>query len=218
VYLTVTQNGIENPLSENVSAARFISRGAPSSVAGTTSYTTAVGQGFKTFTAASTGATNDVVGAGLCHSLPFNTSGAYFTGLNENASLNMVVKMIVEFSPGSGQGDLSRLATPSAPLDSRALELYAEAISFLPVGVPVGENEHGDWYRKVLRAIEQAAPVIGMGFAEIPGASAAGTAIGAGAGALERYLQKRDDAKAKQKELKKATPNSQPGMKTGKSK
>lgn len=94
--------------------------------------------------------------------IPINTAGMYFTGLSEQTTLRLKVKIYVERAPTPEEPDLVVLATPSAGYDIKALQLYARAINTLAVAVPVGDNASGDWWKSVLDVVAIAAPVIGM--------------------------------------------------------
>lgn len=92
---------------------------------------------------------------------PMDTSGAYFTGLSNSTTLTIKLKVYIERAPTHTEADLAVLATPSAGLDTRALELYSMAINQIPVGVTVAENGLGDWFRTVMSVVRKVAPTIG---------------------------------------------------------
>lgn len=87
------------------------------------------------------------------HLNSLETSGAYFTGLSEETTLTLVMRAYVEIMPYHDR-TLVPLATPSAAYDPMALELYSQTLRTLPVGVPVGENAAGDWFKRVGRALK----------------------------------------------------------------
>lgn len=134
--------------------------------------------------------------------IPINTSGLYFSGLSVATTLRVKVKLYVERAPTPEEPDLVVLATPSAGYDIRALQLYARAINTLAVGVPVGYNAAGDWWRTVLDVISTAAPVIGMALTPtFPVAPFIAASVGATAKAIRmvagdaRQRQQRKDKK-----------------------
>lgn len=80
---------------------------------------------------------------------PYNTTGAYFTGLSPQTTLQVNVKWILETAPGP-RSTFATLAQPSPHYDPLALELYSEMCSRLPVAVPFDENPDGEWFQTVL--------------------------------------------------------------------
>jgi hypothetical protein len=96
--------------------------------------------------------------------LPFNTAGVFFTGLSNSTTLRLKMKVYVESAPGFLDTSLSVLATPSAPYDAKALELYSWALGVLPAAVHVSENAMGDWWKRVLGVLGSAAPQVGKFF------------------------------------------------------
>jgi len=78
--------------------------------------------------------------------IPFNTAGAYFTGLSPQSVLKINYNVFIERFPSELDTDLIVLATPSASFDPTALDAYAECMKRMPVGVPVSENGFGDWF------------------------------------------------------------------------
>lgn len=79
----------------------------------------------------------------------FNQFGAYFTGLSQQTTLDVVWHYIVERFPYATSTDLVTMASNSCPYDPRALELYSKTVWHLPVGVWVEENGLGDWICEV---------------------------------------------------------------------
>jgi hypothetical protein len=98
----------------------------------------------------------------------FAYSGAIFDGLNTaNGSLTVTSRIFYEVFPQSSiLSPYLTIATPSPPFDANAFMLYAQALDLLPVGVPVGENNAGDWFRRVGKALGSAArflaPAVGL--------------------------------------------------------
>jgi hypothetical protein len=82
-------------------------------------------------------------------SAPFNTTGAYFTGLSSDTTLQINMKIILESAPGPNS-TLATLAEPSPSYDPEALRIYSNLVSELPVGVPFTQNPDGEWFRTVL--------------------------------------------------------------------
>jgi len=82
-------------------------------------------------------------------SLPFNQSGAYFTGLSEQTMLTLTARFLVEVFP-TPYSSLYALARPSPPYDPRVGELLNVLMADLHPGYPVGMNAKGDFFKKVL--------------------------------------------------------------------
>lgn len=104
---------------------------------------------------------------------PFNQSGAYFTGLSQQTTLNLTAVWYIERFPSSEDTDLCVLAKPAPTLDVKAQQVYGAAITSLPPGVTVSENGLGDWFASaVSKVADFVSPVAGL----IPGG---GLAVGA---------------------------------------
>lgn len=140
-------------------------------------------------------------------------SGVFLTGLANTASFKVRVRVYVERAPLMDEIDLVPLATPSAAYDAKALELYSQLVSCLPVAVPVDFNAKGDWWRWILKAVGALAPGIGMALTPVfgPGAAAIGNSLGGIARGINQNLIKMDTApiinnKQKQKFREKVVP------------
>lgn len=88
---------------------------------------------------------------------PMNTSGVFLTGLHNNTTLTIKVRVYVERAPGTSQPDLAALASPSAPYDANVLDLYSSVLSQLPVAVDFASNGLGDWWRAAMSVISTVA-------------------------------------------------------------
>lgn len=91
---------------------------------------------------------------------PYNTSGAYFTGLSPQTTLQVNVKYLIEAVPDP-RSPFVTLAENSPDYDPEALRLYSELVTRLPVGVPVDENPDGEWFRTVLGTLGQISHMAG---------------------------------------------------------
>jgi hypothetical protein len=98
--------------------------------------------------------------------IPFGLSGAYFTGLDNAATLVLNVAYYVEQFPDY-QSALHRLTHASCPQDNMALEFYTKIARVMPVGVPVNDNFLGAFIsgianiaRTVLPRLVQGARVV----------------------------------------------------------
>jgi len=79
----------------------------------------------------------------------FNPFGAYFTGLSNQTTLDVVWHYIVERFPNATNTDLVTMASNSCPFDPKALELYSRTSWHLPTGCWVEDNGLGDWICEV---------------------------------------------------------------------
>lgn len=197
VYATISQNSTENPIKVASTCLTILSNvdhpdGAATDMAirsPTVLVTNNVGPSLSNVVPKVTQLT------------PFDTTGAYFTGLSEQTTLCIKVRYYVERAPTHTESALAVLATPSAGLDTKALEIYSLAISQLPVAVPVSENALGDWFRTVLNVVKTVSGgASGLLGAVVPGAQQIGTGVNMVAGALESLLR------PKKKEKRNATP------------
>jgi hypothetical protein len=127
-----------------------------------------------------------------CKPLAFHTGGAYFTGLSDQTTLQLTVRLLIENSPTTFNPQLVVLTQPAADYDPLAIEIYKKAAVHLPVGVPVGENASGDFWDKVLGIIATVSPTLST----IAGFGPLGSAIGAGATSLSKWRNNRDKAQA----------------------
>jgi len=91
----------------------------------------------------------------------FDFNGCYITGLTSQSTLQVNWNVYVQRFPTNDDIDLVVLANPSPERDNVALDFYTHAVQNLPVGVPVGANGLGDWFRDALAtASDFIAPVL----------------------------------------------------------
>jgi hypothetical protein len=122
---------------------------------------------------------------------PFDLSGVTFTGLSYTTSLTVNVRWFIERIPGPSEPDLVVMATPSAPYDPLALELYTQCLRDMPPGVMLKENPLGEWFREALQGVAEWAPKIGSALGGIiPGAGAIGSGLGGVAGVTAGFIPK----------------------------
>jgi len=113
------------------------------------------------------------------YNCPFDQSGAFFTGLSYTTSLTINVRWLFERIPCPLESDLVVLATPSAPYDPLALELYCRCLGDMPPGVMLKENPLGEWFSNALAKVADWAPKIGSALGTIiPGAGMLGNVVG----------------------------------------
>lgn len=93
---------------------------------------------------------------------PIHQSGAIFAGLHDSAALTVNVKYYYETFPSVAESEILVLATPSGEFDPMALNIYSHAMSNMPVGVKVGDNNSGDWFWDVVQKVAKVAgPILG---------------------------------------------------------
>lgn len=127
-----------------------------------------------------------------------NMHYAYFSGLHLDTTLNVMLRTYTEHVPRVGDA-LLPLATPSAPLDTNALNIYSQAINHLPPAVMVSMNARGKYAKMIADVIAAIAPVAGAFLG--PEAALAGEVVAAGI---------RGVAKAKQNQSKIRAPKNMP--------
>jgi hypothetical protein len=88
-----------------------------------------------------------------CRELPFMQSGSYYSGLNQNAVLQLNFHCYVETFPSPGN-DLMAITSPSPPLDMCALKCVSMIQSSQVAGYHVSENGIGDFFRKAFHALK----------------------------------------------------------------
>lgn len=103
----------------------------------------------------------------------FSPCQAWFSGLSNNTSLTVCFRTIVEYFPAVGS-PLLPLSSPSACFDPKALALYARVASVAPYAVPVGMNAAGDYFKRILNVMGQAALLVAPIFGEFAPVAVAG--------------------------------------------
>jgi len=152
-YCVCTQMGIENPITSVDNVPTFYSTGGFLSDQTATSF-----KGFGS--AVSTLNQNDPVLQSQYYA-PFNTSGVWLTGLSNQTTLQVNVKIIMESIPDP-RGVFATMAKPATPYSVEALRLYGELIEKLPVGCPFDENPDGEWFSTVLGTLGELAKMGSM--------------------------------------------------------
>lgn len=118
--------------------------------------------------------------------LPFNMSGAFFSGLSLQTTFTVNITWFVERFPTPFDTQLVVLADPSPGWDQFALELYTAAMRDMPAGVRVDENPLGEWFQDVVNKVaSNASPVLNALSVVHPGFGLAGQAAGMIAKATE---------------------------------
>lgn len=127
------------------------------------------------------------------------TSTVIFSGLSEQTTCTLRVRFICERFPTDAEPDILVLATPTAPYDPLALEIYSQVVHDLPACVMFSENPKGEWWAELVGRIAQVAgPMIAM--IPHPYAKGIGAATTIAGAASENYAKaKRKNRRAKNK-------------------
>jgi hypothetical protein len=136
---------------------------------------------------------------------PFDTCGAYFTGLSLTTTLQLTVRFYVEKVPAPFDSSLVVLSRPAPPYDPIALELYKRVVAQLPPGTRLADNADGDWWNSLLKVVSWAAPMVGTLFAPLTGG--ASIAIGAGVSAAAKAAADYDSSRGKSEVVHKTPSN-----------
>jgi len=84
---------------------------------------------------------------------PYHQSGAFFTGLNPNATYLVRTVYYYERHPSINETNISLLTMRSAGYHPLAMEVRTRVLMEMPVGVPVGENALGDWFLSIAKTL-----------------------------------------------------------------
>lgn len=103
---------------------------------------------------------------------PVDTTGSFYTGLGDTTVLTVTAIFILETFPTQAS-PLVTLATPPPAYDPNFFRLYKTICLAMPPGVMVAENASGDWWKKVITFVGDAASALpGVGMVSKPLASA----------------------------------------------
>ncbi len=208
-YVVASQSSVSNPLC-NAATPGFLITNAQSGLA-----STAMMGAFSTL-GTNAAPIPSVVTPLIRKFSPFDVSGAFFSGLSNGTTLQITLKAYVERAPTQSTSDLAVLATPSAPYDMLALELYSHLVGRLPVAVHVDENAMGDWWRKIMSLVSNVAVPIGAALTPFnPLAPAIGAIIKQGADLATDAFAKKPKADKKsnvavKKQVQRPQPKSRP--------
>lgn len=160
-YSVATMDPTINPFCERRNGCRIFSSFAEynSSSSNNSLISTSYSTNTIGITAGST--TTTTRSSGWTKPTPIDTVGAYYTGLSLQTSLVVTVKFFVEFVPNFNDTTLVNLAKPSPCYDPVALQLYTYARCAMPPGVPVNQNNLGEWFSKVVHWMGDHAETIG---------------------------------------------------------
>jgi len=127
----------------------------------------------------------------LSHLYNIESSGAIFSGLSSDTTLQLTLRAIFEICPFAEftSALYNPITKPSPPADPNALNLYQVLIRQMPSGVKVSENSAGDFFRRILKLVQKISEPVGAAAAIIPQTAAYApgiSAIGAVAGQLSQ--------------------------------
>jgi len=105
---------------------------------------------------------------------PFDLKVIYLTGCDSHSTFQVDVNLILETIPDTNDVRFLSIASPAAPMDEPAIELYSRVAGDLPPAVPVSENASGGWFSSLCDVVSDWAPTVGSLFGPT------GTAIGSG--------------------------------------
>lgn len=146
VYMPIPINAVENPLQEETS--KLLSFGGANKSAKEV-HPTLIGAAAETSPRVP-----------MCANAHIQPGGIFLTGLSNQSTFTITVKVFLEKAPDHYNAELAVLATPGAPYDPVALKLYSSALALLPIATAVGNNANGDWFKKVLQIVRKiASPV-----------------------------------------------------------
>lgn len=181
IYATaVLSQGSLNPFESNSYASpslQAISTNQSNDLGSVTDACSVNPQTFKT--TPGTAADGAWVQSPVCRMSHFDTTGAYFNGLSNSSTLQVVVHVFFETRPAP-ESTLLVYGQPVAPVDRKALEIYQRVSRTLPPACKVADNASGDWFRKILSFVNTAATAVGTTVGSfIPGVGLVAGAVGA---------------------------------------
>jgi len=84
--------------------------------------------------------------------IPANSKGIFITGLNANSTFTITSSFYFESFP-TQKSNLMPVARPSCEYDPKALQLISLVQKMLPVGVPVKDNDLGEWFWEAVETV-----------------------------------------------------------------
>jgi len=124
--------------------------------------------------------------------LPYNISGAYFTGLSgEFGTYRVKTRITYEFLPDPVDESFVNQATPTMPYNPLLEQVLESMLAQQPPGYPQTWNPSGEVWRKLLKGFGTFAQVIAPGLGAInPELGVISSSLGAGSMAASRLGQK----------------------------
>lgn len=124
--------------------------------------------------------------------LPYNVSGAYFTGLSgEYGTYRVKTRITYEFLPDPVDESFVNQATPTMPYNPLLEQVLESMLAQQPPGYPQTWNPKGEVWRNLLKGFGTFAQVISPGLGAInPELGVISSSLGAGSMAASRLGQK----------------------------
>jgi len=117
---------------------------------------------------------------------PWNSSGAFMTGLVQGASILVRCSVGIEYMVNKTDATLVALCRDPVPSSPELMEIFNKILAELPAGFNYRDNPLGEWFDKILSMVADFAPRVGGLLSPIvPGAALIGSAIGTGAKAIQ---------------------------------
>jgi hypothetical protein len=92
-------------------------------------------------------------------SIPCAQSGAYFTGLSNETTFQLELKVFIEAFPFPGNSDYA-LASPSTPLDTVVLDVLPKLFWELDPGFPQDWNSLGKYFKQAWDLVKKVLPSV----------------------------------------------------------
>jgi hypothetical protein len=136
--------------------------------------------------------------------LPFNISGAYFTGLSsEFGTYRIRSKVSYEILPDPLDTALVSQATPTLPQNEALESLISKVVALQPAGYPQTWNPAGEVWRKVLKTIGLVSTTLSPALSALnPELGAISMALGQGSTAASKLGKKKKKLKSVAKKNK----------------
>lgn len=99
---------------------------------------------------------HEVGGVPICAAnkiYPIHMCGSIYAGLSSESSLTVRVNIYVETFPGPAELNDLTLATPSAPYDPLALQLFSECMGHMAVSTQLKNNPLGEYFAEAISDI-----------------------------------------------------------------
>jgi len=135
----------------------------------------------------------------------WNYAGAFLTGLPANAAIKLHARVGLEFLVSSIDTTFQSFSRNPVPVSPELVEIFSKILSNMPAGFDYKDNPLGEWFDSILRAVAEAAPIVGNFLTPVfPAAGLIGKGIGTAAQAV-RGVKNSTAEKVSQFNQRKAT-------------
>lgn len=94
---------------------------------------------------------------------PLSNVGVISSKYTDNTqTFTIDYRQVLEYVPSPQDSHLLSFATTAPKCDRLFMKLYAEMYNSIPPGVPVGYNDAGEWFRRIVTIAKAALPAISM--------------------------------------------------------